>query len=79
MSKKLPRYTDNFQNTIVELYNFGKSLAELNHENGISNSTIQRWIVQATPAAIEKDNVFTTVEYQAMMKKIARLEEENEI
>lgn len=31
------------------------------------------------PVAIEKDKVVITAEYQAMMKKMARLEEENEI
>jgi len=79
MTKKITRYTDDFKNTIVELYNSGKSLAELNREYGISKSTIQGWVAKATPVAIEKDKVVTTAEYQAMMKKMARLEEENEI
>lgn len=40
MTKKLIRYTDDSKNTIVELYNSGKSLTELNREYGISKSTI---------------------------------------
>lgn len=36
MTKKITRYTDDFKNTIVDLYNSGKSLAELNREYGIS-------------------------------------------
>ncbi|KLE14132.1 transposase [Clostridium sp. C8] len=79
MTKKITRYTDDFKNTIVELYNSDKSLAELNREYGISKSTIQGWVSKATPVSIEKDKVVTTAEYQAMIKRMARLEEENEI
>lgn len=79
MARKLTRYTDDFKNTIVELYNSGKSLSELNREYGISKSTVQVWVTKAMPVSIEKHKVVTTSEYQAMMKKMARLEEENEI
>lgn len=79
MTKKIIRYTDDFENTIVKPYNSGKSLAELNREYGISKSTIQGWVAKAMPVAIEKDKVVTTAEYQAMMKKMAMIEEENEM
>ncbi|AIS52275.1 hypothetical protein TKV_c11010 [Thermoanaerobacter kivui] len=38
------KYNDEFKNTIVELYNYGKSLAELSSEYGISKSTISGWL-----------------------------------
>ncbi len=56
MTKKITRYTDDFKNTIVELYNSGKSLAELNREYGISKSTIQGWVAKATPE--EENEIF---------------------
>ncbi|WP_349679156.1 transposase [Clostridium sp. UBA4548] len=62
MTKKITRYTDDFKNTIVALYNSGKSLAELNREYGISKSTIQGWVAKATPVAIEKVMNCTGVE-----------------
>ena len=34
------RYTEEYKNTIVELYNSGKTLAELNSEYGLPKSTI---------------------------------------
>lgn len=37
------RYTDEYKNTIVELYNSGKTLAELNSEYGLPKSTILKW------------------------------------
>lgn len=40
MSKGNKRYSEEFKNTIIELYNSGKTLAELNSEYGIAKSTI---------------------------------------
>ncbi|WP_041700774.1 transposase [Clostridium kluyveri] len=40
MLNKSKRYTEDFKNTIVELYKSGKSLSELNSEYGTSKSTI---------------------------------------
>lgn len=74
------KYNDEFKNTIVELYNHGKSLSELSSEYGISKSTISGWLKKAKPINIDnKGTTITAAEYQAMLKKMARLEEENEI
>lgn len=40
MASGQKQYTDEFKNTIVELYNPGKSLAELSSEYVLSKSTI---------------------------------------
>lgn len=44
MAKGQKRYTEEFKNTIVELYNSGKSLAELSSEYALSKSTISGWV-----------------------------------
>ncbi|AUM94950.1 TPA: transposase [Clostridium botulinum] len=44
MARGQKRYTDEFKNTIVELYNSGKVLSELSSEYAISKSTITGWI-----------------------------------
>ncbi len=79
MAKGQKYYTEEFRKTIVEPYNSGKSLAELSSEYGISKSTINGWIKKAKPITVDKDTTITSVEYQAMLKKMARLEEENKI
>ena len=40
MARGQKQYTDEFKNTIVELYNTGKSLTELSSEYALSKSTI---------------------------------------
>lgn len=35
MARGQKQYTEEFKNTIVELFNFGKSLVELNREYGL--------------------------------------------
>jgi len=79
MTKGKKRYTKEFKDTIVELYNTGKSLGELSSEYGISKSTIADWVKKAKPVEINKNEIVTRADYEAMLKKMARLEEENEI
>jgi transposase len=79
MAKGQKKYTQEFRKTIVELYNSGKSLAELNSEYGISKSTITGWVKKGKPITVDKDTTITSADYQAMLKKMARHEEENEI
>jgi len=43
------KYSEEFKNTIVELYNSGKNLSELSSKYGISNSTISSWLKKAKP------------------------------
>jgi transposase len=73
------QYTEEFRNTIVELYNSGKSLGELSREYALSKSTINGWIKKNEPMTVDKDTTITAAEYKAMLKKMAQLEEENEI
>ena len=79
MKRIQKQYTDEFRNTLVELYNSGKSLADLNREYGISKSTVTVWINKSKPIIVDNGKNITTAEYQLMLKKIAKLEEENEI
>ena len=79
MPKGQKQYTDEYKNTIVELYNSGKTISELSSEYGISKSTILGWIKKAKPITIDKDTTVTNSDYQKMLKRMAQLEEENEI
>ncbi|APM39730.1 transposase [Clostridium kluyveri] len=79
MSNKSERYTEDFKNTIVELYKSSKSLSKLNSKHGASKSTIKSWVKKSTPIQIDNNKTITTADYQVLMKKMARLEKENEI
>jgi Transposase. len=79
MAKGQKQYTEEFKKTIVELYNSGKSLAELSSEYGLSKSTITGWVKKVKPVTVDKDTTITQEDYQKMLKRMARLEEENEI
>lgn len=79
MARGQKQYTDEFKNTIVELYTAGKTLAELSSEYAISKSTIIGWIKKNKPVAVDKNTTITAAEYQSMLKKNKQLEEEIEI
>lgn len=48
------QYTDKFKTTLVELYNFRKSLADISHEYSIAKSTVTVWINKAKPIIMDK-------------------------
>ena len=79
MARGQKRYTEEFKNTIVELYNSGKSLAELSSEYAVSKSTITGWIKKNKPIPVDKDTTISAQEYKNLLKKNAKLEEEIEI
>jgi len=79
MARGQKQYTEEYKNTIVELYNSGKSLAELSSEYAVSKSTITGWVKKNKPVTVDKDTTITAAEYQAMIKKNKQLEEEIEI
>lgn len=79
MARGQNQYTEESKNTIIELCNSGKTLSELSSEYALSKSTITGWIKKNKPVTIDKDTTITGADYQAMLKKMARLEEENEI
>ena len=57
------QYTEEFKNTIVELYNAGKSLAELSSEYALSKSTITGWIKKNKVVTVDKGTTVTVAEY----------------
>lgn len=79
MSKNGIRYTDEFKQQIVDLYNSGSSVACLSSEYGVATVTIYKWIKQLSPVKVTGNEELTAKDYQAMKKRIAELEIENEI
>lgn len=57
------QYTDDLKTTLVELYNFKKSLADIRREYGIVKSTITVWVNKSKPIVVNNSKVITTAEY----------------
>ncbi len=79
MSKNGIRYTEEFKQQIIDLYNTGSSVNYLSREYGVSNVTIYKWIKESSPIKVSENEEITSKEYEKMKKRIAELEMENEI
>ncbi len=75
MSKNGIRYTDDFKQQIVDLYNSSQPVLELSR----ATVTIYKCIKQYSPVKVADNKEITAKEYQAMQKRIAEFEMENEI
>jgi len=73
MARGQKQYTEEFKNTIVELYNSGKSLAELSSEYALSKSTISGWVKKKKSVTVDKNTIITAEEYQQCKRRISSL------
>jgi transposase len=74
---KNQKYSEEFKQSIVSLYNSGKSSSEICREYGMSSSTLHKWIRKYTEVKVSETETMTMVEIKKMQKKLALLEEEN--
>ena len=80
MAKNQKKYTQEFKQQLVDLYNTGNySLLKLSGEYGVAKSTILGWVKNLTPMKISETETITMKEYKALQKKMRELEIENEI
>lgn len=80
MAKNQRRYTQEFREQIVELYNTGsKTFTQLESEYGVSRATLHNWIRKHSPVQVSENETITAKEYRTLQKKIRELEIENEI
>lgn len=82
MSRVRRTFTEEFKQQIVQLYNNGKSRAELVREYDLTPSALDRWIqrINATGSTKEKDNrTPQEKELLALRKEVKRLRMENDI
>ncbi|SDY12840.1 transposase [Thermoactinomyces sp. DSM 45892] len=71
-------YTQEFKETIVELYYNGKSGAEITREYDISRATIYKWANNAKEISVDHQSV-TALEVKQFQARIRQLETENDI
>ena len=72
-------YDEDFKRTLVELYHNGKTQAALIREYGVSQTALSRWIKQYSTVRTEDGEVLTAKQVKDLQKRMAQLEEENQI
>ena len=76
MSKNGNRYSEEFKQQIVDLYNAGNSASYLSRDYGVANVTIYKWIKELSPIKLSDKEEITAKEYDKLKKRIAELEME---
>lgn len=77
--KTYTRYDEDFKKNLVELYHSGKTQVSLIKEYGISQTALNKWIKQYSTVETENGEVLTAKQVKELQKRMAKLEEENQI
>ena len=70
-------YSEEFKQSIVNLYRNGKSSSDILKEYGMSSSVLYKWIRKYSVVQISETESMTMIEIKEMQKRLALLEEEN--
>lgn len=73
------RFDEDFKRTLVELCHNGKTQASLIKEYGVSQTALFRWIKQYSTVETDDGEVLTAKQVKELQKRMAQLEEENQI
>ena len=76
---KNTQYNDEFKESMVRLYESGKPTGDLLNEYGIPSSTFYKWVQKFKTVQVSETESMSMAEVRAMQKKLALLEEENNI
>ena len=71
------RYDEEFKQSLVNLYQTGKTQSELCKGYGVSQTALSKWIKQFSQVKLEDNTVMTAKQIQELQKRNAQLEEEN--
>ena len=71
------RYDKAFKQSLVNLYQTGKTQSELCKDYGVSQTAFSKWIKQFSQVKLEDNTVMTAKQIQELQKRNAQLEEEN--
>ena len=78
MAKNQKKYTQEFKQQLVDLYNTGNySFPQLSSEYGVAKSTILGWVRNLSPIQVSETETISMKEYKALQKKMRDLEIEN--
>ena len=79
MAKQYKRYDEDFKKTIVNLYESGKSIADLSREYGVGHTNIRNWINKYQKITTSKGEVTNNDEILKIKKELKQVQLENEI
>ena len=71
------RYDEDFKQSLVNLYQTGKTQSELCKDYGVSQTALSKWIKQFSQVKLENNTIMTAKQFQELQKRNAQLEEEN--
>ena len=71
------KYDDDFKNSLVSLFQNGKSQSQLCKEYGVSKSALSKWIKQYSTVQTDDGQILTAKQIKELQKRNAQLEEEN--
>ena len=75
-----PTYDESFKKNIVNLHQNGKTQSEQSREYGVSGAAISRWVKKYAEIKIDEEGtVMTANQVKELQKRLAALEEENQI
>ncbi len=72
-------YTKDFKDMIVELYNSGKSSAEICQEYGLGQASLCRWVNERKGISLDGETTLSIQEIRQIQKENARLRQEVDI
>ena len=70
------RYDEEFKQSLVNLYQTGKTQSELCKDYRVSVSALAKWIKQYSQVHLEDNTVLTAKQIQELQKMNSQLEEE---
>ena len=79
MTRSYNKFDDEYKRTIVQLYENGKTISELEREYGVGHSTITNWINKYQKITTPSGKVTTNDEVAKLKKELKQFQLENEI
>lgn len=79
MAKQYKQYDEDFKKTIVDLYESGKSIADLSREYGVGHTNIRNWINKYQTITTSTGEITNNDEILKLKKELQQVQLENEI
>lgn len=79
MAKQYKNYDEDFKKTIVNLYETGKSIADLSREYGVGHTNIRNWINKYQTITTSTGEITNNDEILKLKKELQQVQLENDI
>ena len=79
MNKTYKKYDEDFKKTIVNLYESGKSMADLSREYGVVHTNIRNWVDKYGTITTSTGEITNNNEILKLKKELQQVQMENEI